>query len=132
LTVAGVGIEGDRYATGRGSGLNCEILDGGIRKRRHEQDAFRHRRARRHHPGHGGAARPGPPAAYPFTRRIFPDGYRGRPWTIRQCSGFGSAEESNERYRFLLREGQTGLSVALDLPTQCGDDPPTIRSRGPR
>jgi methylmalonyl-CoA mutase N-terminal domain/subunit len=66
---------------------------------------------------------PEPPAQYPFTRGIFADGYRGRPWTIRQYSGFGSAEESNRRYRFLLEQGQTGLSVALDLPTQCGYDP---------
>jgi methylmalonyl-CoA mutase N-terminal domain/subunit len=66
---------------------------------------------------------PEAPAAYPFTRGIFADGYRGRPWTIRQYSGFGSAEESNRRYRFLLEQGQTGLSVALDLPTQCGYDP---------
>jgi methylmalonyl-CoA mutase, N-terminal domain len=63
------------------------------------------------------------PGEYPFTRGIFPDGYRGRLWTFRQYSGFGSAEESNERYRFLLDRGQTGLSVALDLPTQCGYDP---------
>jgi methylmalonyl-CoA mutase N-terminal domain/subunit len=65
----------------------------------------------------------GEPGQYPFTRGIFPDGYRGRLWTIRQYSGFGTAEESNERYRFLLEQGQTGLSVALDLPTQCGYDP---------
>ncbi len=65
----------------------------------------------------------GAPGAYPFTRGIFPDGYRGRLWTIRQYSGFGTPEESNERYRFLLEQGQTGLSVALDLPTQCGYDP---------
>jgi methylmalonyl-CoA mutase N-terminal domain/subunit len=65
----------------------------------------------------------GAPGAFPFTRGIFPDGYRGRLWTIRQYSGFGTAEESNERYRFLLEQGQTGLSVALDLPTQCGYDP---------
>ncbi len=68
-------------------------------------------------------ARVGEPGAYPFTRGIFPDGFRGRLWTIRQYSGFGTAEESNERYRFLLDQGQTGLSVALDLPTQCGYDP---------
>ena len=66
---------------------------------------------------------PGKAAAYPFTRGIFADGFRGRLWTIRQYSGFGSAEESNTRYRFLLEHGQTGLSVALDLPTQCGYDP---------
>ncbi len=63
------------------------------------------------------------PGAYPFTRGIFPDGYRGRLWTMRQYSGFGTAEESNQRYKFLLAGGQTGLSVALDLPTQCGYDP---------
>lgn len=68
-------------------------------------------------------ARIGQPGAYPFTRGIFPDGYQGRLWTIRQYSGFGTAEESNERYKFLLAQGQTGLSVALDLPTQCGYDP---------
>jgi len=66
---------------------------------------------------------PGIPGQYPFTRGIFDDGYRGRLWTIRQYSGFGSAEDTNERYRFLLEGGQTGLSVALDLPTQCGYDP---------
>ena len=66
---------------------------------------------------------PGQPAQFPFTRGIFPDGFRGRLWTIRQYSGFGTAEDSNARYRFLLDQGQTGLSVALDLPTQCGYDP---------
>lgn len=66
---------------------------------------------------------PGMPGEAPFTRGIFADGYRGRLWTIRQYSGFGTAEESNQRYRFLLDGGQTGLSVALDLPTQCGLDP---------
>src|SRR5436309_13565446 len=67
-----------------------------------------------------------PPAAFPFTRGNFPDGYRGRLWTIRQYSGFGTPEESNDRYRYLLDQGATGLSVAFDLPTQCGydsDDP---------
>ncbi|MCW3066686.1 MAG: methylmalonyl-CoA mutase [Solirubrobacterales bacterium] len=67
-----------------------------------------------------------PPGVFPFTRGNFPGGYRDRLWTFRQYSGFGSAEESNARYRYLLGEGGTGLSVALDLPTQCGydsDDP---------
>src|SRR5438105_3635487 len=63
-----------------------------------------------------------PPGEFPFTRGNFPRGYRGRSWTIRQYSGFGTAEESNERYRYLLAQGGTGLSVALDLPTQCGYD----------
>src|SRR3954449_2924568 len=62
------------------------------------------------------------PGTFPFTRGNFPTGYRGRLWTIRQYSGFGTAEESNERYRYLLAQGGTGLSVALDLPTQCGFD----------
>src|SRR5712691_10578479 len=59
---------------------------------------------------------------YPFTRGIHPDMYRGKLWTMRQYSGFGSAELTNERYKFLLAQGGTGLSVALDLPTQCGFD----------
>ncbi len=63
------------------------------------------------------------PGEYPFTRGIFADGYRGRLWTFRQYSGFGSAEDTNKRFRWLLDQGQTGLSVALDLPTQCGYDP---------
>ena len=63
------------------------------------------------------------PGEYPYTRGVFRDGYRGRLWTMRQYAGFGTAEESNERYHFLLEQGQTGLSVALDLPTQCGLDP---------
>src|SRR3989440_11440797 len=63
-----------------------------------------------------------PPGTFPFTRGNFPTGYRGRLWTIRQYSGFGTAEESNERYRYLHAQGGTGLSVALDLPTQCGYD----------
>ena len=71
----------------------------------------------------------GQPGQYPFTRGIFPDGYQGRLWTIRQYSGFGTAEESNERYKFLLAQGQTGLSVALDLPTQCGYDPTHAMAR---
>ena len=69
------------------------------------------------------ASKIGTPGQYPFTRGIFENGYRGRLWTFRQYSGFGSAEETNERYKFLIAQGQTGLSVALDLPTQCGYDP---------
>lgn len=66
------------------------------------------------------------PGEYPFTRGVQPTMYRGRFWTMRQYAGYASAEESNKRYRFLLSEGQTGLSVAFDLPTQIGydaDDP---------
>jgi methylmalonyl-CoA mutase N-terminal domain/subunit len=63
-----------------------------------------------------------PPGAYPFTRGIYPDMYRSRLWTIRQYAGFGSAAETNRRFRMLLERGQTGLSVAFDLPTQIGHD----------
>src|SRR5262249_53667960 len=62
------------------------------------------------------------PGEYPYTRGIHPDMYRGRLWTMRQYAGFGSAEESNQRYRLLLAQGTTGLSVAFDLPTQMGMD----------
>ena len=64
----------------------------------------------------------GYPGAYPFTRGVQPTMYRGKFWTMRQYAGFGSAEESNRRYRYLLEQGQTGLSVAFDLPTQIGLD----------
>src|SRR4051794_4720676 len=70
------------------------------------------------------------PGAYPFTRGPYPDMYRGRPWTIRQYAGFASAEESNARYRYLLERGQTGLSVAFDLPTQLGYDSDDPRAEG--
>src|SRR5262249_28524052 len=59
-----------------------------------------------------------PPGTFPFTRGNFPDGYRGRLWTIRQYSGFGTPEESNARYRYLLEQGGPGLSAPLDLPTR--------------
>jgi methylmalonyl-CoA mutase N-terminal domain/subunit len=63
------------------------------------------------------------PGEFPFTRGIHAGGYRARLWTMRQYAGFGSAAETNKRYRFLLEQGQTGLSVAFDLPTQMGHDP---------
>src|SRR5260370_32858363 len=62
----------------------------------------------------------GYPGEYPFTRGVQPTMYRGRLWTMRQYAGFGTAEESNRRHRYLLEQGQTGLSVAFDLPTQIG------------
>jgi methylmalonyl-CoA mutase, N-terminal domain len=71
-----------------------------------------------------------PPGEFPFTRGPYTDMYRGRPWTIRQYAGFASAEESNARYRFLLDRGQTGLSVAFDLPTQLGYDSDDPRALG--
>ena len=69
-----------------------------------------------------GGANPGFPGQPPFTRGVQPTMYRGRLWTMRQYAGFGTAEESNARYRYLLAHGQTGLSVAFDLPTQMGYD----------
>jgi len=70
------------------------------------------------------------PGEHPYTRGPYPDMYRGRPWTIRQYAGFASAEESNARYRYLLDRGQTGLSIAFDLPTQLGYDSDDPRSEG--
>ncbi len=62
------------------------------------------------------------PGEYPFTRGIYPTMYRGRPWTMRQYAGFGTAKQTNKRFKYLLQHGQTGLSVAFDMPTQMGFD----------
>jgi methylmalonyl-CoA mutase N-terminal domain/subunit len=70
------------------------------------------------------------PGQYPFTRGVQPTMYRGRFWTMRQYAGFSTAEESNKRYRYLLEQGQTGLSVAFDLPTQIGYDSDDPMARG--
>jgi methylmalonyl-CoA mutase, N-terminal domain len=70
------------------------------------------------------------PGEFPFTRGPYRDMYRGRPWTIRQYAGFASAEETNGRFRYLLERGQTGLSVAFDLPTQLGYDSDDPRAAG--
>ncbi|MGI5858397.1 MAG: acyl-CoA mutase large subunit family protein [Tepidanaerobacteraceae bacterium] len=70
------------------------------------------------------------PGEYPYTRGVQPTMYRGRLWTMRQYAGFGTAEESNNRYKYLLSQGQTGLSVAFDLPTQIGYDSDHPLSRG--
>jgi methylmalonyl-CoA mutase, N-terminal domain len=72
----------------------------------------------------------GYPGEFPYTRGIYPSMYRGRLWTMRQYAGFGSAAESNQRYRYLLSRGQTGLSVAFDLPTQIGMDSDHPLARG--
>src|SRR6202051_2110388 len=71
-----------------------------------------------------------PPGSYPFVRGIQKDMYRGRLWTMRQYAGFGSAAESNARYRYLRSQGQSGLSVAFDLPTQMGMDSDASRAHG--
>jgi len=70
------------------------------------------------------------PGSFPFTRGIYPDMYRGRVWTMRQYAGFGTAEETNQRFRYLLDSGQTGLSVAFDLPTQMGYDSDGAMAQG--
>jgi methylmalonyl-CoA mutase N-terminal domain/subunit len=72
----------------------------------------------------------GYPGAYPFTRGVYPSMYRGRLWTMRQFAGFGAAEETNERFRYLLEHGQTGLSTAFDMPTLMGYDSDHPRSLG--
>src|SRR5438874_6886864 len=72
----------------------------------------------------------GYPGEYPFTRGVQASMYRGRLWTMRQYAGYASAEESNARYRYLLARGQTGLSVAFDLPTQMGYDSDHMMAEG--
>src|ERR1051326_3506077 len=72
----------------------------------------------------------GDPGEYPYTRGIHPTMYRGKLWTMRQFAGFGSAADTNRRYKFLLERGQTGLSVAFDFPTLMGYDSDHPRSEG--
>src|SRR5215218_2987808 len=72
----------------------------------------------------------GVPGEFPYTRGVYPSMYRGRLWTMRQFAGFGTAEETNERFRYLLEHGQTGLSTAFDMPTLMGLDSDADRSLG--
>ncbi len=72
----------------------------------------------------------GLPGEFPFTRGVYPSMYRGRLWTMRQFAGFGTAEETNERFRYLLDHGQTGLSTAFDMPSLMGHDSDSVRSLG--
>src|SRR3954469_8986937 len=72
----------------------------------------------------------GTPGEYPYTRGVHPDMYRKRKWTMRQYAGYATAKESNERYKYLLENGSTGLSMAFDLPTQLGLDSDDPRSLG--
>ena len=73
---------------------------------------------------------PSLPGEFPYTRGVYPNMYRGRHWTMRQYAGFGTATESNKRYKYLLKQGQTGLSVAFDLATQIGYDSDHPMSNG--
>src|SRR5208283_785677 len=70
------------------------------------------------------------PGEFPFTRGIYPEMYKKQLWTMRQYAGFGDAKESNSRYKYLLKQGQTGLSVAFDLPTQIGYDSDHAMAKG--
>jgi methylmalonyl-CoA mutase N-terminal domain/subunit len=79
---------------------------------------------------HDRAASIGMPGAFPFTRGVYPSMYRSRLWTMRQFAGFGTAEETNERFRYLLEHGQTGLSTAFDMPSLMGHDSDSTRSLG--
>ena len=78
-------------------------------------------------PGQGSIGLPG---QYPFTRGVYPSMYRGRLWTMRQFAGFGTAEETNQRFHYLLDHGQTGLSTAFDMPSLMGHDSDHPRSLG--
>src|SRR6476659_6361008 len=72
----------------------------------------------------------GSPGAYPYTRGVHETMYRGKPWTMRMFAGFGTPEDTNRRFKFLLENGQTGLSTAFDMPTLMGYDPDNARSLG--
>ncbi len=72
----------------------------------------------------------GDPGEYPYTRGVYPSMYRGQLWTMRQYAGFGTANETNQRFKYLIDAGQTGLSVAFDLPTQMGRDSDHPLARG--
>src|ERR1700691_2444903 len=77
-----------------------------------------------------GFERIGWPGEFPFTRGLYPTGYRGKPWTIRQFAGFGNAHQTNERYKMILEAGGNGLSVAFDMPTLMGRDSDEPQSLG--
>src|SRR5262245_60777832 len=72
----------------------------------------------------------GRPGEFPYTRGVYPTMYRGRPWTMRQFAGFGTPRDTNERFKFLLAQGQTGLSTAFDMPTLMGYDADHPRALG--
>ena len=72
----------------------------------------------------------GDPGSFPYTRGVYETMYRGKPWTMRQFAGFGTAEDTNERFRFLLAHGQSGLSTAFDMPSLMGYDSDHARSLG--
>jgi len=119
-----------RKKTGQ-AGKSQPKVDAQPEKRRQRPEEGRERRdrfatvsdlavERVYHPGRHGEL--GEPGAYPFTRGVYPNMYRGRLWTMRQYSGYATARETNRRFRYLLEQGQTGLSVAFDLPTQIGYD----------
>ncbi|MGH3508265.1 MAG: methylmalonyl-CoA mutase family protein, partial [Nocardioidaceae bacterium] len=80
--------------------------------------------------GWDAATQLGQPGEFPFTRGVYPTMYTGRPWTMRQYAGFGTAKESNQRYHQLIEHGTTGLSVAFDLPTQMGYDSDSAVAHG--
>ena len=80
--------------------------------------------------GWDAATQLGVPGGAPYTRGVYPTMYRGKLWTMRQYAGFGTAESTNERFKFLLQAGQTGLSCAFDLPTQMGYDSDHARAEG--
>src|SRR5262245_58333197 len=81
-------------------------------------------------PGQGYAESLGDPGTFPYTRGPHATMYRGKPWTMRMFSGFGTPDDTNQRFKFLLEHGQTGLSSAFDMPTLMGFDPDDAKSRG--
>ena len=107
-----------------------DILNPNLAKNPERKEASLDKRDRINVPEDLGNEKPEFPGAFPYTRGIHPTGYRGKMWTMRQYAGFGTAEETNKRFKYLLKEGQTGLSVAFDLPTQIGYDSDDSMSQG--
>ena len=113
---------GETYSWPMASGEGARRTDSGIEiRRRYDAEDLE---------GFDPSLELGEPGAYPYTRGVQRDMYRGRLWTMRQYAGFGTAESTNERFKFLLEAGQTGLSCAFDLPTQMGYDSDHPRAEG--
>src|SRR6266850_1359706 len=108
-------IQGESDAAAR---WRATVHEPAVRENPERQASFRTSSGIELAPLYGGAADGGLPGVYPYTRGLHPTMYRGRLWTMRQYAGFGSAAETNHRFRLLLSSGQTGLSTAFDLPTQ--------------
>ena len=130
-----VSLAGERRGADNGRSMSTTSTPGGSRRPDQGRDAVRHRGQHRVRAGESRAGLGTRPAArrarrFPFTRGPHATMYRGKPWTMRMFAGFGTPEDTNQRFKFLLANGQTGLSTAFDMPTLMGYDPDHARSLG--